>query len=442
MQNSFSNGIEPIFKKNKIDFTPEDTIVNFLVSNDVFLLYTANRKLIRYNIAANEQSTFNMKDQLTVKSDYVKLHQMFHSPSGHHSILSFCYTDGATMAENFYLCRKVHALVKSKSHILSAVGWNHLSEQKEKQNTTSTILIGTTQGLIFETELAYRDDSKPWSGLLNQLTTEQYWRQVYDLKLNESEQTALHITGIEFYSLNLKTSEKLNFVLVTTHNKIYQFVLKSNEELNLINLFAKKSEKIETPGNLGFSRLDVYYAQSAASKTGRGQKTSSPKNGNQVQPKSIGWLIGPGVYYAHIDIAKGIKDKQIICLNKMIAYREPKSKTKPLSLVITKYHTLVLFNNMLKVMCNINGQVIMEDRFLATYGNAVNITKDQFKGTIWACSEMALYKYSVTREDRDIINIYLQQNDFKNAKLVAGDDKEKLNLINSKEAQYYFEKEE
>lgn len=416
--------------------------MNFLVSNDVFLLYTANRKLIRYNIAANEQSTFNMREHLTVKSDYVKLHQMFHSPSGYHSILSFSYTDGATMAENFYLCRKMHALVKSKSHILSAVGWNHLSEQKQQQNTTSTILIATTQGLIFETELVYRDDSK-WSGLLNQVTTEQYWRQVYDLKVNEAEQNALHITGIEFYSLNLKTSEKLHFVLVTTHNKIYQFVQKSNEELNLINLFSKKSEKIETPGNLGFSRLDVYYAgTSATSKTGKSQKNSGPKNGQQVQPKSIGWLVEPGVYHALIDIARGIKDRQIIRFNKMIAYREPKSKEKPLSLVITKYHTLVLFSNMLKVMCNINGQVIMEDKFLPTYGHAVNITKDPFKGTIWACSEMALYKYSVTKEDRDIINVYLQQNDFKNAKLVAADDRDKLNLINSKEAQYNFEKAE
>lgn len=401
----------------------------------MFLLYTANRKLIRYNITANEQSTFNMKEQLTVKSDYVKLHQMFHSPSGHHSILSFSYTDGATMAENFYLCRKMHALVKSKSHILSAVAWNHQSEQKQQANTTSTILIATTQGLIFETELVYRDDSK-WSGLLNQVTTEQYWRQVYDLKANDAEHGApLHITGLEFYSLSLKTGEKLQFVLVATHNKIYQFVQKTNEELNLINLFAKKSETIETPGNLGFSRLDVYYAGGSA-------KSGSPKNGQQVQPKAIGWLIEPGVYYALVDIAKGIKDKQIIRLQRMIAYREPKSKEKPLSLVITKYHTLVLFSNMLKVMCNINGQVIMEDKFLPTYGHAVNITKDPFKGTIWACSEMALYKYSVTGEDRDIINVYLQQNDFKNAKLVAANDRTKLNLINSKEAQYYFEKAE
>ena len=84
----------------------------------------------------------------------------------------------------------------------------------------------------------------------------------------------------------------------------------------------------------------------------------------------------------------------------------------------------------------------MEDKFLPTYGSAVNITRDKFKDTIWACSELALYKYSVTKEDRDIINVYLQQNDFKNAKLVAADDRNKLNLINSKEAQYYFERGE
>jgi len=422
-KNSLSKGLEPIFKKNKTDFAPDDTIVNFLVSNDVLLIYTSNRKLIRYNIETNEQGFFNMKDYLTVKTDYVKLQQMFHSPSGFHSILSFFYSDGATPAENFYFCRKMNTLIKSKGHVISAVGWNHLNESKLKQNTTSTILIGTTKGLIFETELVCKDDNK-WA-LLNQVTVEQYWKQLYDLKTNENEQNIINITGIEFYSLALKTGEKLNFVLVTTFTTIYQFVNKSTDELNLISLFSKKSERIEVPGNLGFSKLDVFYHL-----------------GNQVgyQPKKIGWLVEPGVYYASFDLGKAIKDKQIIRLNRIISYREPKSEKKPISLVITRYHTLVLFNDLLKVMCNINGQVIMEDKFLPTYGNAVNITKDLFRGTIWACSELALYKYSVNNEDRDIIDIYLQQNDFENAKLVAAKDKNKLNLINSKEAQYYFDK--
>lgn len=311
----------------------------------------------------------------------------------------------------------------------SAVGWNHLNESKLNKNTTSTILIGTTKGLIFETELIYKDDNK-W-GLLNQVTVEQYWKQLYDLKLNENEQNVLNITGIEFYSLNLKTNEKLNFVLVTTHNTIYQFVNKSNEELNLINLFSKRSEKIETPGNLGFSKLDVFY-----------HLISGLENGLIYHPKSIGWLVEPGVYYAFIDLSKAIKEKQIINFSKVISYREPKSKDKPISLVITRYHTLVLFNDTLKVMCNINGQMIMEDKFLSTYGKAVNITKDLMKGTIYACSELALYTYSINNEDRDIIDIYLQQNDFNNAKIVAAKDKDKLKQINSKEAQYYFDKGE
>ena len=422
-----------LIKRHSLSFLPfssfEDTIVNFLVANDIFLLFTSSRKLIRYNTALSETSIFNMKNYSTIKSDYVKLHQMFHSPSGLHSILSFSYTDGTTLPENFYLNRKINSLVKSKGHCISAVGWNYLNENKLKQSTTSNILIGTTKGLIFETELVYKDDSK-W-GYLNQITTEQFWKQLYDLKLNESEQNILNITGIEFHSINLKTNEKLNFVIVTTFNTIYQFVSKSTDELNLLNLFSRKSEMIETPGNLGFSRLDVFYNLI---------KNNQGNSKNFNQPKAIGWLVEPGVYYAFIDLAKAIKEKQIINFNKIITYREPKSKDKPISLVITKYHTLVLFSNMLKVMCNINGQVVMEDKFLQTYGVAVNITKDQFKGTIWACSELAIYKYSICNEDRNIINIYLQQNDFKNAKLVAANDKDKLNQINSKEAQYYFER--
>lgn len=56
-----------------------------------------------------------------------------------------------------------------------------------------------------------------------------------------------------------------------------------------------------------------------------------------------------GVYYAFLDLNKAIKEKQVINFNKIIAYRESKSKDKPISLVVTKYHTLVLFNGTLKV---------------------------------------------------------------------------------------------
>lgn len=404
----------------------DGSIVNFLVSNDVFIFYTSNHKLTRYNVETCETSSFNLKDYLTVfKTDFLKLHQMFHSPSGHHSILSFSYSDGQTLSENFYLCRKMHVFLKSKGHSISAVGWNHKNELKLKDNTTSPILIGTTKGLIFETELTYKEDNK-WGNLLNsQITAEQYWKQLYDLKINEGDQAMVNIFGLEFYSFTLNTNENLSFVLVTTSNAIYQFVHKSNDELNLINLFSRKSSKIETPGNLSFSKLDIFY---------------NSKN----QPKSFGWLVEPGVYYASIDLSKAVKENLVINFEKMITYREPKSKLKPISLAVTQYHTLVLFNGLMRVMCNINGQLVMEDTFLATFGEAVCLAKDQFKHTdnIWACSEMAIYKYSINNEDRDIIDIYLQKNDFENAKLVASKDEDKLNQINFKQAQYYFDKGE
>ena len=58
---------------------------------------------------------------------------------------------------------------KFRGHEVTAVGWNF---GNDSDVTTGPILLGTSKGLIFETEIALDGDR------IFQSSLEQYWRQV------------------------------------------------------------------------------------------------------------------------------------------------------------------------------------------------------------------------------------------------------------------------
>jgi hypothetical protein len=58
---------------------------------------------------------------------------------------------------------------KFRGHEVTAVGWNF---SNDSEVTTGPILLGTSKGLIFETEIAQDGDR------IFQSSLEQYWRQV------------------------------------------------------------------------------------------------------------------------------------------------------------------------------------------------------------------------------------------------------------------------
>lgn len=110
----------------------------------------------------------------------------------------------------------------------------------------------------------------------------------------------------------------------------------------------------------------------------------------------------------------------------------------PLSLVLTKFHILLLYPSMLRVICVLNQQVIMEDKFIGTYGRVLGICRDSIRGNVWVYAEHAVYRYKITQEDRNIWEIYLKKKDFNQARLYAGDDVIKQDQTICEEALYYF----
>jgi vacuolar protein sorting-associated protein 18 len=215
------------------------------------------------------------------------------------------------------------------------------------------------------------------------------------------------------------------------------------------------------PGNLGFSKLDFYYPNIR----------DFEKERNLSLPKTFAWLTGksqlvtlnlcpirlkcvlshyyfyinlePGVFYGQIDTSDSSLST-VTAETCLIAYDKENEesaisiKEKPLSMVLTQFHVLLLFKSKLKVICVLNEQVVLEDHFTEAYGNLIGIVKDAIKGTIIVFSEMAVYRYKVNNEDRNIWRIYLEKGDFNSAKMFAKTDPAKLDKVICDEAQHYF----
>ena len=114
------------------------------------------------------------------------------------------------------------------------------------------------------------------------------------------------------------------------------------------------------------------------------------------------------------------------------------SNEAPISLVLTKFHLLLLYPSRLKVVCRLNQAVILEDRFSGTYGRVLGLCRDPIRGTVWAYAEHAVYRYKIVQEERNIWEIYLKKRDFAAARLHAGDDLLKQDRTVCEEALHLF----
>jgi len=98
---------------------------------------------------------------------------LFLDPLGHHLLITLVPRHGENpLPELFYLHRKTTKLKqagKFKGHEITAVGWNF---SNASETSTGPILLGTSKGLIFETEIGLETDK------IFNTSLEQYWRQV------------------------------------------------------------------------------------------------------------------------------------------------------------------------------------------------------------------------------------------------------------------------
>lgn len=179
-------------------------------------------------------------------------------------------------------------------------------------------------------------------------------------------------------------------------------------------------------GNFGYSQLLFFAPREDIS-----QKTPGI-------PKTFSWMTGPGIYHGKIDYSDHSRKDSVTVSTKLLPYPEV-NINHPMGIAVTEFHVLILYPDKLQAICTLNEQLIFEDTFSDRFGKLHGLAQDSLKGSIWAYTDQAVFKYKIVREDRDVWRMYLSSGDFELAKAYS-----KSNLVNydkvlTSQAEYLFD---
>ena len=406
----------PIFSKQKINFQPPATILELVVSNNRLVLALANHLLIRINLLQPQDL-----EELDL-SKYCangRIYKVFLDPSGSHLIVSIIGNKkGLKEAQdNLYIPwqnKKIRTISKLKGQIVSSIAW---SQRNSSENRTGPFICGTKRGELFELELS-SDESYFQSGF------ELYCKSIFSGFADSDE-----IAGVEILPCPANDLEYV--IMCCSKERLYQFkgVLKSVDSRPFFSeLFShykgENSNFFEYKGSNSSTFMKLYYQPST------------------LMASSVAWSNGHGVLHGVINWSKSPVDVLDEVKNMKITRDSGSSQILShigTGLVLTPFHLLIPHENEVSVVCIISEKVLMNDRIPSDCGKALGITQDTVKGTVWLYSEKAIFKCKMDREDRNIWNMYLDQNKFELAKKYCHGDQMKLLTVRMREAESLFE---
>lgn len=275
-------------------------------------------------------------------------------------------------------------------------------------------MVGTSQGHIYEAEISGSD------GGLFGTNPDQYFRNISNL---EEEAGPAPVCCLEIE----RGVDGKCFIIATTRKRLFQFVGKipeGTEQQGFGAIFNMPADHLpgfrEFPASLGYSEIAFY----------------TPKL--RSAPSAFAWMMGNGVLYGSLDYGRPdsvLSDEQV--------WEYPSdvdvAANKPLSIVLTQFHFLLLFPDQVKAVCTLNGQVVFQDAFLEKFGSLKRMIKDPLFGQIWIHTEKVVFRYNVQRESRDVWKMYMHINKFDLAKEYCKDRPECLDIVLAKEAEHCFQ---
>ncbi|XP_046959364.1 vacuolar protein sorting-associated protein 18 homolog isoform X1 [Vanessa cardui] len=426
------NDNTPMFSKQKMNFNPSDLITHVAVSSDFLVLAMANGKLFRLDLKMPDQHEEIQYTKFVQPNS--KLTSIFLDPLGYHLLMAFTARNKDGNPELVYLHRKsskLKTVTKSRNYEVTEVGWNY---ENKSTATTGPILLGTSQGHILETELE-ADSDKMFTA------SQQYWRQLPNylpiyggkeidgLIFDIGKGTDTPITGIQFHRVS-NTSKY--FIFVTTPTRLYQFIgnaMITDDKPSLQSIFYSYLTTPETgfqeiPSTLKYSKLQFYF-----------DKTNTPK--------TFAWLTEPGIFYGQLDPTSQQNSNSLFTQSELINYPSDDTNSKettPISFVLTEFHAVLMYSDRVKAVSLLNQDLVYEDKYSEVHGKLKNIVKDPIRRTIWAVTGNAVFRYKVSREERNVWRIYSDKEQFDLAKQYCQNNPAFIDIINVKQAELLFGK--
>ncbi|EDO47847.1 predicted protein [Nematostella vectensis] len=396
----------PIFRRQKINFRPPSNMVDLVVSNNTVAVGLSTNVIMRIDLA----NTSEIDSVEVCKRLDDAIHRIFIDPTARHLIVCM------KSQESYYLARnskKPKPMTKMRGHLISAVAWN---KSKLTESSTQTILLGTSSGLLFETEL--EPEEKFFQG-----GVERFCKQLYNI--NSSGEREEPICGIMFDKFPATPqSDRRYLIMVTSLTRLYQFIgeVSSSDPLSFVPLFVDYENSPapfhEMPGTLSHGELVCYYPKLRA------------------LPSSFAWLTGIGIYYGKLDFNAQDLTDNVITESKLLV-KEP---VPPLSVGITGFHALLLYKDRFEAVSLLSEEVVFEDILPPRYGAMRRMSLDMVKKTVWIFSDTVIFEYQINKESRDVWKMYLNKGEFELAKNYCQDNPANLDKVLRKQAEDMFDK--
>lgn len=222
------------------------------------------------------------------------------------------------------------------------------------------------------------------------------------------------------------------FIFVSTLDRLYYFTGNSCPEdkpllQRIFSSYLNMKEKFHTiPSKIKYSSLRFWY--------------------DQQSPKSFGWLTEQGIFFGELTLStlesfdSLIKSCELIRYPKP-AYEETASKP-PTAFALTEFHALMNYGDTVKGVSVLNSDLIFEDVYNESFGKLINIVKDPIKGTVWAVTEKAIFRYKIVKEERNVWEIFCAKGKFDLAKHYSAENPAHYDQVLVKEANMLFDQKQ
>lgn len=318
-------------------------------------------------------------------SEIGQIQRTFLDPTGTHLLIS------TTMGENYslnYQSTKSKALGRLKGLHITSVAWN----PNHPTRSTGEILLGTSNGAIYETYLEPSDEYFK--------REDRYLRQVWKSP-NEEAIKGLHVSFG-------KDSATRKIIATTDAGRIYfwQGKITAHSSPDAIPVYPKFFEREEPV-------MEVFDAQKEST-LAIAPKPPKPSKG---YTPVFGWLMGFGILHGKIPLTSSVSEaKEKIFTESDLFLSTELDSVDPQglqSLALTEYHILLLINNTIYGINRLNNQVVFRE---TVPGEPIlGICSDTVNATYWAYTADSIYEIVVDNEDREIWKTLLDNREYDEA---------------------------
>ncbi|KAJ1976726.1 tethering complex subunit [Dimargaris verticillata] len=446
-----------IFSLDRVQFSLPTRLVTACVSNNILVLALENNHILRIDL---QQASAIDDVELPRKSPDLRIRKLFFDPTGRHLFIA---TD---QGENYYLFetwQKPKLLSKLKNLHIESVAWNKAAVRSSR-NSTKSILLGTQDGQLLETEIEPTEDFFR--------REERFLRLVYTLP------EPAPITGVHYEAF--PATPRKYFVLVTTPNRIYQFV--GLVDLPAIGASVSSAAATNSPATVGQGSAEAGGKPMSPATASDGPSMFEPLfRGYQhhhvfqeipgelshselrfysplqdVAYQSVAhkfaWLTGPGVYHGQLTYGSQSVGDSVVADPVLLPYPsasttpttggpsnlQPGMAEPPLAMVLTEFHVVLLYKTSLKAVCLLNDKVVFDEPIPLLPGErALRLGVDTVHNTFWVFTPSAIFELLITQEDRYVWKIYLQKKMYETAFQYARTSAEKNLILGAQADQYY-----